>query len=49
MYNVTISIRLTDKNYEEIKKIAEKEKRSINGQINYVIEKYIEEQEKKDN
>ena len=46
MYSVTISLRLTEETYEKIKAISEEEKRSINGEINYILEKYAEEKEK---
>lgn len=36
------SIRLKDEIYQKIKNDAEKEKRSISKQIEYVIEKYYE-------
>lgn len=48
MYNVTLSLRLNEDIYEKIKEIAEDEKRSINGEINYILEKYIEENNKRD-
>lgn len=47
MYNVALTLRLTEELYEKLKEIAEKEKRSINGEINFIIEKYIEEENKK--
>lgn len=47
MYDVTLSLRLKEEIYEKIKNIAEEEKRSINGEINYILEKYIKEHEKK--
>lgn len=39
MYDVTLSLRLKEEIYEKIKNIAEEEKRSINGEINYILEK----------
>lgn len=36
------SIRLPEKLYEEIKKEAEKNKRSVSKQIEFMIEKYME-------
>lgn len=47
MYNVALTLRLTEELYEKLKEIAEKEKRSINGEINFIIEKYIEEENNK--
>ena len=35
-------IRIDDELGDELKIISKKEKRSINGQIEYIIEKYIE-------
>jgi len=40
------SLRLTDDNFEKIKVIAEKNKRSINMQIEYLVEQNIAEHEK---
>ncbi|MCX7843364.1 MAG: Arc family DNA-binding protein [Clostridia bacterium] len=40
------TLRLQDENFDKIKVIAEKSKRSIAMQIEYVIEKYIEDYEK---
>ena len=34
--------------YEKLKVIALKDERSINGEINYIIRKYIDELEKKE-
>lgn len=48
---MNLTLRLTEENYKRLKKIALEEERSINGEINYIIKKYIEEkeeQEKKD-
>lgn len=48
---MNLTLRLTEENYKKLKKIALEEERSINGEINYIIKKYIEEkeeQEKKD-
>ena len=41
-------IRIDDLLYEEIKILAEKNKRSINKQIEYILEKYVDEQKKED-
>ncbi len=46
MYDTMISLRLKEEIYNKIKKIAEEEKRSINAEINYILEKYIEKKEK---
>lgn len=45
---MTLSLRLAYDLYKELKEIALKEERSINGQINYIIKKYIDEQKKED-
>ena len=39
------TLRLSEENYEKIKYIAEKNKRSINMQIEYLVERCIEEYE----
>lgn len=39
-------LRLEEETYEELKKIADKEERSVNAQIIYIIKKYIEEHKK---
>ena len=44
---MNLTLRLPDEVYKELKKIAYEEERSINGEIVYIIKKYIEEQEKK--
>lgn len=41
------NIRVPEDLWEELKKIANKEERSINAQLIYIIKKYIEEQNKK--
>lgn len=43
---VPTSIRLDQKLLDKIKELANKNKRSITGQIEYMLEKYIEIQEK---
>lgn len=43
---ITSNIRVPEEIWEKIKEIAEKEKRSINSQIVYIMQEYIE---KKDN
>ena len=45
---MTLSLRLAIELYRELKEIALKEERSINGEICYIIKKYIEEQKEKD-
>ena len=39
---ITTSLRIDEKLYEKLKKIAKKDKRSINTEILYILEKYIE-------
>ncbi len=43
---MNLTLRMGIELYNELKKIALKEERSINGEINYIIKKYIEEQKK---
>ena len=45
---VTSNIRVPEDLWEELRKIAEKEERSINSQLIFIIKKYIEEQKKED-
>ena len=45
---MNLTLRLALDLYNELKKLALKDERSINGEINYIIRKYIEEQEKKE-
>lgn len=40
---MTISLRLAYELYKELKQIALEEERSINGEICYIIKKYIEQ------
>ena len=40
---MVLSLRIAVDIYNKLKEIAYKEKRSINGQICYIIEKYINE------
>jgi len=47
--NISFTLRLDEEIYEKIKELAEKEKRSLNAEINYILGKYAEEQEKTDN
>lgn len=44
---ISSNIRVPEDLWEELKKIANKEERSVNAQIIYIIKKYIEEQQKK--
>lgn len=44
---ISSNIRVPEDLWEELKKIASKEERSINAQLIYIIKKYIEEQNKK--
>lgn len=46
---ISSNIRVPEEIWERLKKQANKEERSINSQIIYIIKKYLEEQEKKDN
>lgn len=46
---VSSQIRIPEDLWEELKKIADKEKRSVNSEMVYIIQKYIEEQKKEDN
>ena len=43
---MNLTLRLALDLYKKLKEIALKEERSINGEINYIIRKYIEEKEK---
>lgn len=45
---ISSNIRIPEELWERLKEIAEKEKRSINSELVYIIEKYVEEHEKKD-
>ena len=44
---ISSNIRVPEDIWEELKKLANKEERSVNAQIVYIIKKYIEEQNKK--
>lgn len=46
---ISSNIRVPEELWERLKIIAEKEKRSMNSELIYIIEKYIEEHEKKTN
>lgn len=43
---MNLTLRLAIDIYKAIKEIALKEERSINGEINYILRKYIEENKK---
>lgn len=40
---MNMTLRMSEQLYRELKKIALQDERSINGEINYIIKKYIEE------
>ena len=42
---MNLTLRLALDLYKKLKEIALKDERSINGEINFIIRKYIEEQE----
>lgn len=44
---ISSQIRIPEETWEKLKKIAEKEKRSINAQLVYILEKFIEEEKNK--
>lgn len=44
---ISSNIRVPEDVWEELKKVADKEERSVNSQIVYIIKKYIEEQKEK--
>lgn len=46
-FKKTFTLRLEDENFEKIKYISSKNKRSMANQIEYLIEQYILEFEKK--
>lgn len=43
---ITSQVRVPEEIWNEIRKIAEKEQRSINSQVIYIFQKYIEQQKK---
>lgn len=45
---ITSNIRIPEEIWNEIKKIAEKEERSINSQIIYILKNYLEKQKNKE-
>ena len=46
MKMISSNIRVPEDLWDKLRKLAEKEKRSINSELNYIIEKHIEEKEK---
>ena len=45
---INFTLRIDEETHKKIVEIAQKEERSINSQIIYILKKYIEEQNKKD-
>ena len=46
---IPTTLRLEEELKEDLEYIAEREKRSLNNLINYVLEKFVEEDKKNDN
>ncbi len=46
---MNLTLRLSEELYKKLKEVAFEEDRSINGQINYMIKKYIEYKDKEKN
>lgn len=44
---INSNVRIPEDIWEEIRKIAQEENRSINSQIIFILKKYIEDQKKK--
>lgn len=44
---INSQIRIPEELWEKIKEISEKEERSINAQLVYILKKYVEEYEEK--
>lgn len=44
---MNLTLRMAIDLYNKLKKIALEDERSINGEINFIIKKYVEEHEKK--
>lgn len=42
---MTTTIRIEEELYEKIVKLAQEDKRSINSEMIYILEKYVEEKE----
>lgn len=49
MEQIPLTLRVDEDIHEVLRKISFEERRSINNLINYILRKYIEEQEKKTN
>lgn len=45
---MNLTLRMAIDLYNKLKKIALEDERSINGEINFIIKKYVDEREKKD-
>ncbi len=45
-YELKFTLRIDEETHKKLSIIAEKEQRSLNSQILYIIKKYIEENEK---
>lgn len=45
---VNSQIRIPEKSWEKVKKLASNEKRSINSELIYIIEKYLKENKKEE-
>jgi len=43
------SIKVDKKVYKQLKNLCEKEKRTISGQLEYVLERYLKKEKKKEN
>jgi len=44
---MNLTLRMAIDLYNKLKKIALEDERSINGEINFIIKKYVDEREKK--
>ena len=44
---ISTQLRIEEELWKKLKKLALEEERSINGEINYIIKKYIENKEEK--
>lgn len=42
---ISTNLRISEVIWKKLKELALKEERSINGEINYILKKYIEEKE----
>lgn len=43
---MNLTLRLPEELYKQLKELAYEEERSINGEINFIIKKYVEEKKK---